>query len=72
MPASTMDDGGAQRAVRPVLRIPQSTVRQGIRDISYDEEAGNFLILLGRSLSQGDEPFQLCAWNGSSDHVTLV
>jgi hypothetical protein len=54
-----------------VLRIPQSTVRQGIRDISYDAQAGNFLILLGRSLSQGDEPFQLCAWDGSSDGVTL-
>jgi hypothetical protein len=53
------------------IRIPQSTVTQGIRDISYDEQTGNFLILLGRSLSQGDEPFQLCAWNGSSDSVTL-
>jgi hypothetical protein len=54
-----------------VLRIPQSKVRQGIRDISYDAQAGNFLILIGRSLSQGDEPFQLCAWDGSSDRVTL-
>jgi hypothetical protein len=54
-----------------VVRIPESTVKQGIRDISYDEPTGNFLILLGRSLSQGDEPFQLCAWNGNSDSVTL-
>jgi hypothetical protein len=54
-----------------VVGIPQSTARQGIRDISYDEQTGNFLILLGRSLSQGDEPFQLCAWDGSSDKVTL-
>ena len=53
-------------------RIPQSTARQGIRDISYDEQTGDFLILLGRSLSHGDEPFQLCAWNGSSDEVRLI
>src|SRR5262249_21642369 len=54
-----------------IVRIPKSTVRQGIRDISYDEQEGNFLILIGRSLSQSDEPFQLCTWNGSSDSVTL-
>lgn len=53
------------------VRIPQPTVTQGIRDISYDEEAGDFLILLGRSLSRGDEPFQLCTWNGG-DNVTLI
>ena len=55
-----------------LARIPQSTARQGIRDISYDEQTGDFLILLGRSLSRGDEPFQLCAWNGSSDDVRLI
>ena len=43
----------------------------GIRDISYDEQTGDFLILLGRSASTGDEPFQLCAWNGS-DKVQLL
>ncbi len=55
-----------------LARIPQPTGAQGIRDISYDEQTGDFLILLGRSLSRGDEPFQLCAWNGSSDEVTLI
>jgi hypothetical protein len=55
-----------------VARIPQSTATQGIRDICYDEQAGDFLILVGRSLSRGDEPFQLCAWNGSSDEVRLI
>jgi hypothetical protein len=55
-----------------LARIPQSTARQGIRDISYDEQTGDFLILIGRSLSRGDEPFQLCAWNGSSDEVGLI
>ena len=46
--------------------------KQGIRDISYDEQTGDFLVLLGRSTSTGDEPFQLCAWNGSSDNVELL
>jgi hypothetical protein len=55
-----------------LARIPQSTATQGIRDISYDDQTGDFLILLGRSLSHGDEPFQLCAWNGSSDEVRLI
>ena len=53
-------------------RIPQSVAMQGIRDISYDEQTGDFLILLGRSTSSGDEPFQLCTWNGSSAEVTLL
>ena len=52
-------------------RVPGSIAKQGIRDISYDEQTGDFLILLGRSTSTGDEPFQLCAWNGSSDDVQL-
>jgi Protein of unknown function (DUF3616) len=54
-----------------LARIPQSTATQGIRDITYDEQTGDFLILLGRSLSRGDEPFQLCAWNGNDD-VRLI
>ena len=53
-------------------RIPQSSATQGIRDISYDEQTGDFLILLGRSISKGNEPFQLCTWNGSSDDVRLL
>jgi hypothetical protein len=52
-------------------RVPKSNAKQGIRDISYDEQTGDFLILLGRSKSTGDEPFQLCAWNGSSDDLQL-
>ena len=54
------------------VRTPQSTAKYGIRDISYDEQTGDFLILLGRSLSRGKAPFQLCTWNGSSDDVTLI
>jgi hypothetical protein len=53
-------------------RVPGSTAKQGIRDISYDEQTGDFLILLGRSTSSGDEPFQLGAWNGGGDNVQLL
>jgi hypothetical protein len=53
-------------------RVPKSTARQGIRDLSYDEDTGDYLILLGRSTSRGDEPFQLCRWNGSSDKVRML
>jgi hypothetical protein len=55
-----------------LARIPQSTATQGIRDISYDEQTGDFLILLGRSLSGDDAPFQLCVWNGASNDVRLI
>jgi hypothetical protein len=51
------------------IHVPKSNARQGIRDISYDEQTGDFLILLGRSTSSGDAPFQLCTWDGSSDQV---
>ena len=44
----------------------------GVRDISYDEQTGDFVVLLGRSTSTGEEPFQLCVWNGSSDNVQLL
>jgi hypothetical protein len=53
-------------------RVPKSTAIQGIRDISYDEETGDFLILVGRSTSGSDAPFQLGTWNGSSDKVRLL
>ena len=55
-----------------LARLAQSTATQGIRDISYDERTGDFLILLGRSLSGGDAPFQLCVWNGASNDVRLI
>ncbi|MDT5354970.1 MAG: hypothetical protein QOJ56_3502 [Mycobacterium sp.] len=55
-----------------LARIPQSPGTQGIRDISYDDQTGDFLILLGRSLSGDDAPFQLCAWTRGSDDVRLI
>ena len=29
-------------------------------------------MIVGRSISTADEPFQLCAWDGSSDTVHLL
>jgi hypothetical protein len=55
-----------------LARIPQSQRTQGIRDISYDEQTGDLLILLGRSLSGDDAPFRLCAWTRGSDDVRLI
>jgi len=52
--------------------VPQSAGTQGIRDITFDEQIGDFLILIGRSASRGDEPFRLCSWNGDGAEVTLL
>ncbi|PXW28785.1 UNVERIFIED_CONTAM: hypothetical protein DES50_11169 [Williamsia faeni] len=49
------------------VRTPGSTGKQGVRDISYDEQTGDFLIMLGRSTSDGKEPFQLGMWKGDDD-----
>lgn len=54
------------------LRLPRSASKQGVRDISYDEQTGAFLVLLGRSTSTGDDPFQLGRWDGRSDHVEVL
>jgi hypothetical protein len=61
---------GAPSIVR--ARVPKSTAKQGIRDLSYDEDTGDYLILLGRSTSRSDAPFQLGIWNGSNDKVRLL
>jgi hypothetical protein len=71
-----VDAGGARWTTSslgpPVVASARSTAAQGIRDISYDARTGDFLLLLGRSTSQGDEPFQLCTWNRGSDAVQLL
>lgn len=53
------------------LRIPNATGTPGIRDLCFDEQADEFLLVLGRSISGGDEPFRLATWDGSSDSVEL-
>jgi hypothetical protein len=37
---------------------------QGIRDIAYDVDRNAFLVLVGRSISRDEVPFQLCVWSG--------
>lgn len=54
------------------IQAPKSTATQGIRDISYDEQAGEFLMLLGQSTRKDEALFQLCTWDGTSDKVTLL
>jgi hypothetical protein len=53
-------------------RTPRSTATPGIRDLAFDPRTGDFLLLLGRSTSHGDEPFQLCTWNRGSESVELL
>jgi hypothetical protein len=40
--------------------------------MSFDDWVGGFLIVLGRSDSRGDEPFQLCTWDGDDASVRLL
>ncbi|PXW30917.1 UNVERIFIED_CONTAM: hypothetical protein DES50_10645 [Williamsia faeni] len=63
---------GLARSTEAEARIPRGSARQGVRDLTYDERTGEFLILLGRTISRDDEPFQLCTWNGRDDHVQLL
>ncbi|WP_068277613.1 DUF3616 domain-containing protein [Aldersonia kunmingensis] len=59
---------------KPILewiRIPHASGSPGIRDLCFDEEYDEFLVLLGRSISGGDEPFQLCTWDGKSQAVEV-
>jgi hypothetical protein len=53
------------------IALPKHKAKQGIRDMSYDDRTGMFLILIGRSTSADDEPFQLCTWDGASGAVEL-
>ncbi|QRY51360.1 SdiA-regulated/phytase-like domain-containing protein [Mycolicibacterium septicum] len=58
--------------VTRTLRVPHSAALQGIRDISYDERSGQFLILLGKSLSRKAEPFALCTWTRGADALRVT
>ncbi|HEY5855875.1 MAG TPA: DUF3616 domain-containing protein [Aldersonia sp.] len=50
------------------IRVPGNPGTPGVRDLCHTERDG-FLILLGRSISGGDEPFSLCTWDGEADEV---
>lgn len=74
-----VDAGGARWTTaslgRPAVvpaRLPRPAVVQGVRDISADARTGGFLLLLGRSTSDGDAPFRLGTWNRGDDHVELL
>lgn len=58
--------------VSRTVRVPHSVALQGIRDISYDDRAAEFLILLGKSLSRKAEPFALCTWTRGSDALRVT
>jgi hypothetical protein len=58
----------------PVLSIrkPDFVEPQGIRDIDYDHARREFLVVVGRSISGGNAPFQLCTWDGSASAVDVL
>jgi hypothetical protein len=58
----------------PTLTITKSDFPdpQGIRDIDYDSAREEFLLLLGRSVSMGDAPFELCTWDGTGSAVNVL
>ena len=45
---------------------------QGIRDIGCDAARREFLVVVGRSISGGDVPFQLCTWDGTASAVNVL
>jgi len=47
--------------------VPQDT-----RDIDYDAARREFLVVVGRSISGGDVPFQLCTWDGTASAVNVL
>jgi hypothetical protein len=59
---------------RPVLEIDKPSMQpaQGIRDLTYNIERQDFLVVLGRSISGAAGPFQLCTWDGTSTTVTVL
>jgi hypothetical protein len=60
--------------VGPTLVIEKSDfgAPQGIRDIDYDAARQEFLVIVGRSISGGDAPFQLCTWDGTASAVNVL
>jgi hypothetical protein len=58
----------------PAAHVHSATLpTQGIRDITYDSDRNEFLILLGRSLGTDlGVPFQLCVWDGTSTAIDVL
>ena len=51
---------------------PDFVVPQDIRDIDYDAARREFLVVVGRSISGGDVPLQLCTWDGTASAVNVL
>ena len=63
----------AALTVGPTLLIEKSDhpVAQGIRDIDYDTQRQEFLVIVGRS-TIGLVPFELCTWDGVSSDLNVL
>jgi hypothetical protein len=63
----------AALTVGPTLMIEKSNhaVSQGIRDIDYDVDRQEFLVLVGRS-TVGVVPFELCIWDGAAPGLNVL
>ncbi len=71
-PAMPWTTGGLRAGPQLSIRKADFADAQGIRDIDYDADQGSFLVLLGKSVSGGDAPFQLCSWDGTSTTVDVL
>lgn len=60
--------------VGPTLSIDKSDFDepQGIRDIDYDPVRQEYLVVVGRSISGRNVPFELCTWDGTGSTVHVV
>ena len=60
--------------VGPTLTIAKADFPdpQGIRDIDYDAVRQGFLVVVGRSISGGNAPFELCAWDGTASTMNIL
>ena len=60
--------------IGPTLSIAKADFPdpQGIRDIDYDAVRQEFLVVVGRSISGGNAPFQLCTWDGIASTVNVL
>jgi hypothetical protein len=54
------------------VEVPDPAAAQGVRDIAYDPDTGDFLIVLGRSISRVNAPYQLCRWDGTAATAALL
>jgi hypothetical protein len=60
--------------VGPTLFIEKSNFAelQGIRDIDFDAARQEFLVVVGRSISGENVPFELCTWDGTAPALNVL